>query len=97
MELFAFKESTFDWVKMRVYEKFDQLIVLNMGPPYSDCVANFSRFHCLNGCVKKKFRLSEYFYDGNETGLIQLNTPGNRSIEENEKHCLMSVTNRLAS
>lgn len=88
LDLFAFKESTFDWVKMRAAkEKFDQLIVLNLAPPYSDCVVNFSRFRCFNECFKRKFRLSNYFYLGNETEPIYLHQAKNRSIREHEMGC----------
>ena len=55
--------------------------MLKKGPPYSDCSPSNARFHCLNDCFKRKARLSRYFYDSNETGLIQLNF-SDRSIEE---------------
>ena len=86
---FVFKYDTFDLARMSDSEtKFDQLIVRTMGHPYSDCSESKTRFHCLNDCFKRKFRLARYFYDDNETGLIQLiYSDKNRSIVESERKC----------
>ena len=84
--IFFFKKSTVDFVKA-IHQEFDQLVVRRKGPPYSDCSESKSRFRCLNDCFKKSYRLSRYFYDFNEIGLIQLNSPVNRSIEDSEKSC----------
>ena len=85
---FTVKRDTFDFVQMtHVIDQIDQLVVLEQAHPYSDCDKRNSRFFCLNDCFKRRFRLARYLYDGNETGLIYLNQPMNRSIEENEKVC----------
>ena len=85
---FAFKKSTLDFVRITsYYERIDQLVMLKKAHPYSDCSESVLRFHCLNECFKKSFRLSRYFYDGNETGLIHLDSPVNQSIEESEMIC----------
>ena len=79
---FAIKKSTFSFVQIQYHSpKVDQLTVLKKGPPYSDCSPSNRRFHCLNDCFKKKARLSRYFYQSNETGLIQLNF-SDQSIEQ---------------
>ena len=84
---FAFKNSTLDFAKMSSPNCFDQLIVQRRGPPYSNCSDSNRQFRCLNECFKEKFRLSRYFYEGNETGLIHLNLEMNRTIEESERMC----------
>ena len=81
-KFFSFKNCTADFLKMEFGEKFDQLIVLKKGYPYSKCSKSNSRFRCLNECFKKRFRLSRYFYNGNETGLIYLNSSANQSTEK---------------
>ena len=87
---FAFKRDTFDFVKMRDgRDMIDQLIVLRRKHPYSDCSKSNARFHCLNGCLKKRFRLARYFYNSHETGFIHLNSSNrNASIKNHERNCL---------
>ena len=80
-----FENSTGDFIKIDYYGKFDQVTVQKKGHPYSNC--SNSRFRYLNDCFKRRFRLSRYFYDGNETGLIHLNSSMNRSVEESERSC----------
>lgn len=85
---FAMNKESFDLLQMtRWTDKFDELIVLNKKHPYSDCSEDNSRFRCLNKCFKRNFRLSRYFYEGNETGVIYLNSPPNRSVEDSERNC----------
>ena len=85
---FAFKNSTLDFSQMASLSKsFDQVIVEKRGPPYSNCSKTNERFKCLNECFKDHFRLSRYFYGGNETGLIHLKSETNQSVEESEKSC----------
>ena len=86
---FAFKNSTLDFAPMTsLSTAFDQLIVQKRGPPYSNCTEGSSRLRYLNDCFKKKFRLSRYLYEGNETGPIHLTPTMNQTIEESEKSCL---------
>ena len=85
---YAFKRDTFDFFQMQsTDDRIGQLVVLKKEHPYSDCSASNARFRCLNECFKSTFRLVRYFYQGNETGRIQLNRPKNRTIEESEKNC----------
>ena len=85
---FAIKRDTLDLVKLsKPSDLIDQVVVLKKGHPYSDCDKSNSRFHCLNHCFKRGLRLSKYFYESSETGLIYLNLPKNRSIEESDKNC----------
>lgn len=85
---FAFNGETLDLFKMAAWnDRINQLTVSKLEYPYSDCSKFAFRYDCLNDCFKKKFRLSRYFYEGGETGLIYVNQPKNRSIEENEKNC----------
>lgn len=87
---FTFENRTADFIKItKDYENhFNQLVVLKKEHPYSDCRKNDDRFGCLNECFKRRFRLSRYFYEGNENGFIYLSTFANRSIEKSEKNCL---------
>ena len=86
--LFAFRKDPFDWAKMNYpNDRFIQIILLKKQRPYSNCVPGYCRFRCLNECYKSGFRLSKYYYEGNETGLIHLNQPMNRSVELHEKNC----------
>ena len=79
---FAIVKSTFSFVQVKYhFYEVDQLTVLKKGPPYSDCSPSNARFRCLHECFKKGARLARYFYDSNETGLIQLNF-SDRSIEQ---------------
>ena len=87
-EHFAINRDTFDLIKMpKHFDHIDQLVVLRKGHPYSICSQSNGRFHCLHECFKRKARLARYFYEGNETGLIQLNSDKNQSIGENERSC----------
>ena len=90
LTMFALKKSTFYSAQINHSDPIYQVVVLNKPYPYSECMQNVdsqSRFGCLNECFKRKFRLSRYFYDSNETGHIQLNDERNRTIEEHEKSC----------
>ena len=84
---FSFKNCTAEFFRMQWNERFDQVIVLRRGRPYSNCRKSNSRFRCLNGCYRRSSPLARYFYEGNETGLIHLNLSTNQSIEESEKNC----------
>ena len=87
-KFFSFKNCTAEFFKMQERsERFDQLIVLRKGHPYSNCRKDNSRFRCINDCNKRGFRLARYFYESYETGPIHLNSTTNRSIEESEKNC----------
>lgn len=74
--------------------KIHQLVIINKPFPYSNCIEydeenpteKYSKFHCLNKCFKK-YRLSKYFYNGNESGSISLNYETNSSIKDNERSC----------
>ena len=86
---FAFRNSTLDFFQMASFQdSFDEVIVQKRGPPYSNCNETNDKFRCLNECFKSNFRLSRYFYEGNETGLIHLKLGMNQTIEESEKRCL---------
>ena len=89
---FAVSRDTFDLLQIsRWNHHIEQLTVLKKGHPYSDCSRSNARFHCLNECFKKSFRISRYLYEGNESGRISLDySKTNRSIEENEKSCFGS-------
>lgn len=91
--LFAFKRDTYDFAEVKYsagqFTKFNQLIVLNQPPPYSSCSPNFGRFDCMQECFKRGFRLSEYFYNGNETGLVHLNQTKNESVRAHEASCFV--------
>ena len=85
----AIKKGTFNFVQV-AYPDYavDQLIVVKKAHPYSDCSQSNARFRCLHDCFKRKARLSRYFYESNETGLIQLNfSERNRSIVKNQRNC----------
>ena len=83
--LFAYKNDTFDLIKISMSGKLDQQIVLHN----SNCIEGYSRFHCLNRCFKGKNRLSKYFYRMNEMdGIIQLNYDNNNTtLKEDEDEC----------
>ena len=84
----AFKSSTLDFVQITSpWKPPDQLIVQMRGPPYSNCNQSNGRFFCLNECFKNNFRLSQYFYGGNETGTIHLKPATNETIEKSERSC----------
>lgn len=91
--MFAYKPDTFDWTRMEECdEKFHQLIVLNEPHPYSNCAAKYSgpgkaRFHCLNDCFKRGYRLSEYFYLANESGPLHLKYRKNQTMRDHEDTC----------
>ena len=80
----AIKRDTFDFVQMKSrLELINELTVRKKERPFSDCSSSNSRFHCLNECFKKSFKLSRYFYDSNETGLVQLTySESNQTIQE---------------
>ena len=88
---FAIQRDTFDFVRIKFLaplDQIEQLIVQKKERPYSDCSKSNSRFHCLNECFKRRFRLSRYFYNSNETGIIRLKfSDKNQTIKESEKNC----------
>ena len=85
---FSFRNNTPDIVQMtNPSQTFHQLIVKRRAHPYSNCSKN-SRFDCLNECFKTSFRLTRYFYRGNETGLVHLSLSTNKTVNGVEKICL---------
>ena len=93
--LIAYKNDTFDLVKTGLFNKFDQQIVLHKEYPYSNCIENYSRFHCLNLCFKEKNRLSKYLYRMDETdGIIRLDYDNNNTtLKDNENECFKKCKN----
>ena len=87
--MFAIQRETFDFVRLKhPSHSIEQLIVRKKGRPYSDCDKGNGRFHCLNECFRRHFRLSRYFYYGNETGSILLQfSESNQTIQESERIC----------
>lgn len=86
--LLVLDEDTLDFVLMDdPFDNYDKIVVLNRERPFSNCITNYSKFLCLNECFKGRFRLARYYYDGNETGLLYLNQPWNKTLEEHEEHC----------
>lgn len=84
---FLFEKTRLDFVRFTIpTDRFDQLMVLRKGPPYSNCSESNNQSSCLNDCFRSSFRLSRYFYKSNEAGIIHLNSFSNRS-EENERSC----------
>lgn len=93
--MFVFKADTLNWVRIdKVGTKFDQLIVLKKGAPYSNCTKGFSRAHCLLDCFKRRFRLSKYFYYTNESGPIYLNQSTNQTVKDHEDACFLKCNSR---
>ena len=92
--LFAFQRQTYDLYQLSVgnkqnYQLLNQAILLNEQHPNLNCNQGNSRFDCLNECFKKGRRLPRYFYDGNETGPIQLNyNDEDESVKQQEALCL---------
>ena len=71
--MLAYNPNTYDKVHLKTRRfKISQLIVINRAQPYSNCLEGYSRFRCLNDCFKKRKRLTKYFYDGKESGLVSL-------------------------
>ena len=93
--LIAMNKETFNFVILKTpSNKIEQLIVRKKGRPYFDCDERNGRFHCLNECFKKRFRLSRYFYQSNETGQISLNfNDQNRTIQKSERICFAKCKN----
>lgn len=65
------------------------LLVINQPYPYSNCKKKYSKVDCLDGCFKKRFRLSSYFYNASqETRPIYFdNGEKNQTVLEHEHHC----------
>lgn len=87
----ANNNRTFDRIDLK-YNFFglNQMIVINRGYPYTNCLngRHQSRFHCLNECLKKRKRLSKYFYGSHETGPIFLNQQDeDESTIKSEQEC----------
>lgn len=100
LSFFAFKEESFRWIRFNrhddghddQHEPLLTLIVLNEGPPFSNCSKSNDRPRCLNECFKRGFRLSRYFYYfANETGPIY-RLKSNRTVEEHEKRCFLECS-----
>ena len=58
-------------------DAFDLRLIFNHHNPNLNCLNNRTEFECLNDCLKDRHRLSKYFYNGNETGIVRL--PGGLS------------------
>lgn len=77
------------------YNLFDQVLVLNQDHPKLNCSDNYLKFQCLNDCFREKSRLARYFYNGNETGKVQLDhnlehvydEEPDKSVLEHERSC----------
>ena len=89
--VFAIQSDTFDFIRMEsdnLFPKIEPKTVLKRGHPYSSCSESNGRFHCLNECFKRRFRLARYFYYSNEIGRILLDYNENdRTIQESERIC----------
>ena len=89
LEYFLFKKEIYHLFKLKsLNDLVDQLVVINKQYPHSNCIENYSKFKCLYDCFKKN-RLSKYFYNGNENGIIHLNYEYNQTVKQYEHDCLM--------
>ena len=84
-------------VRLKNDVAFDLRLIFNNNNPNLNCSSNSTEFKCMNGCLKEKHRLSKYFYNGNETGPIQL--PGGRLdyklIGKHEENCFRRCDKKL--
>ena len=80
---------------------FDQVLVLNQDHPKLNCSDNYLKFQCLNDCFREKSRLARYFYNGNESGRVQLDhnlehvydEEPDKSVLEHERNCFKKCEN----
>ena len=87
---FLFKKDTYDFYKLKKSsDREDQLVVINKQYTHSNCIENYSKFGCMNRCFKRKYRLSKYFYKGDESGIIYLDYEYNQTIKSYEHECLI--------
>ena len=84
--------ETYDWSTLDDDQGIDRLIVINEPQPYSNCTDGYSRFRCVNECIKRQFRLSKYMYFGNETGPIYLDRTNNKTVRSHEASCFRKCT-----
>lgn len=89
-------KDSYHVVQLKNDTAFDLRLIFNDNNPNLNCSKNDSEFECLNSCFKSGSRLSKYFYNGNETGSIQVagKLPeqwSNRSaydlVEQHEQEC----------
>ena len=81
----------------RSNDTFDLQLIFNHNNPNLNCSSNRTEFECFNSCLKEKHRLSKYFFNGNETGWIQLlgDWSTNKSIVEHEAACFERCDEQL--
>lgn len=82
---FFIKKDTFDLVQQTDWSDGIRQLIVQRENRFS-CDQNNSRFACLNECFKEKVRLSRYFFDRNETGLVQLKN-NNQTVKDHEEKC----------
>lgn len=77
------------------YSEINELIVLNLAHPFSNCDESLNRFWCFNDCVKKKNMFSCYYYDGkeisqqiNQTNQIIISFDKTKKVLQNERNCI---------
>ena len=93
VKCFIFKKENYVFLNLKsnviLNLKIDQLVVYNKEYPYSNCLKDYSQFNCLNNCFKSKYKLADYFYEGNEATdlIIILHYKVNKSINDNEIKC----------
>ena len=87
-------------VRLKEDVAFDLRLIFNNNNPNLNCSTNSTEFECLQSCFKERFQLSKYFYDGNETGTVQLMQPDSnltnyRAVAEHEAACFRRCDHKL--
>lgn len=88
---FIFKQSSYDLFRLTKNTESadaDQSVVIYKEWPFSNCLKNYSKFRCLTRCSKERHRISRYYFDGSEKGVIHLTYDYNETIKATEYMCL---------
>lgn len=82
----AFKSDTLDFLKLPSFEFTVGHLIVVIRDEHPFC--NYSKVRCLNDCFKRGQKLSRYYYEGNESGLVLLQyDEQNQAMIKHEHDC----------
>lgn len=85
-QYFFFAKDSFNFVQSRPGLDLELVLMSNEENPAFNCSGNFTKFECLNECLKGR-RLARYFYEGRENGVVYLEPGDADELKRHERGC----------
>ena len=87
-------------ISMKGDTAFNLRLIFNHNNPNLNCSNKQTQAQCLNECFRGRFRIAKYFYNGNETGVVQLpgaslNESMHKQVADHEAACFRKCEKQL--